>query len=87
MPSRILSVLLACLLTGCADFLPVRTVEVKIEVPVKCASGVRPVPPVNQYGALAKPDVDYALSALKSDRAAWQAYGTDLAAKTAGCWE
>jgi hypothetical protein len=48
-----------------------------------------PVTPVNQYGRLPpeKRKPDFAIEALKSDRAAWERYGTDLEAKTAGCRE
>ena len=78
----------AFLLAGCDTFAPVRTVYVKIEVPVKCAAGARPAKPVNRYGSLpAGTGTDYAIEALKGDRAAWETFGTDLEAKTAGCWE
>lgn len=86
------SLILACLLLGaCAAPLPVpvvQTVETKVEIPVKCATGTKPTAPANKYGTLPKgTGVDYALEALKGDRAAWQEYGTTLAAQTAGCWE
>jgi hypothetical protein len=76
-------------LTGCGTPTPaVRTVEVKVQVPVKCAAGARPDKPVNKYGSLPPgTGIDYALSALKSDRAAWETYGTKLNAATAGCWD
>jgi len=76
------------LLAGCQTVPVVRTVEVKVEVPVPCAVGAKPVSPVNQYGNLpAGTGVDYALSALKGDRAAWERFGTEMEAKTAGCWK
>ena len=79
---------LALLLQGCDTIAPVRVQYVNVEVPVKCAAGARPVAPVNKYGSLpAGTGVDYALEALKGDSAAWERYGTDMAAKTAGCWE
>jgi len=80
----------ALLLAGCETLVPpVRTVYVNVEVPVPCAAGAKPEKPVNQYGRLPpeKRAPDIALQALKSDRAAWERYGTVLGAATAGCWE
>ena len=78
----------ALLLQGCETFLPVRTQYVKVEVAVPCARGTRPAKPENRYGSLpAGTGADYAIEALKGDRAAWETFGTDLEAKTAGCWE
>lgn len=87
------SLILACLALGACAAQPitvpdVKTVEVQVKVPVKCATGDRPTVPVNKYGRLPKgTGVDYAIEALKGDRAAWQTYGTTLAAATAGCWD
>ena len=82
------SLVLFGLLAGCGSIMaPVKTVYVNVEVAVPCATGEKPAQPANKYGALpAGAGVDYAISALKSDRSAWQKYGTDLSAQTAGCW-
>jgi len=86
--SNLLIICAALALAGCETFAPVRTVEVKVQVPVSCATGDRPDLPTNRYGTLPPGvGVDYAIEALKGDRAAWESFGIGLNAKTAGCWK